>query len=170
MTPTCNHTYDHGGTCNSVAARGRHYCAYHLHYRARQLRMAQTRARSERFDLKLPPLENMFAVQSALNQLVEAVAADMLDLKRADFLLKSLRFAAQALKHSDQWQPSIYHTDVAAPAIDFAAEYGLPDDLDLNTRPEVAFPESVLPCEERSDESNAPFVSAHRMGGVGGVP
>jgi len=181
MTPTCNHTYDHGGTCNSVAARGRHYCAYHLHYRARQLRMAQTRARSERFDLRLPPLEDMFAVQSALNQLVEAVAADMLDLKRADFLLKAVRSAAQNLKWVDKWPASIAHSaepvstgspcegvqfegapplspsfgdrvgfEGAPPLspsfgdrvgyIDLAAEYGLPDDLDLDTPPEVAFP------------------------------
>src|SRR5271166_2851029 len=161
---TCNHLHDTGERCNSAAAVNRDDCVFHLRYRARLLRMAQTRARNERFDLKLPPLEDMFAVQSALNQLVEAVAADMLDLKHADFLLKSLRFAAQALKSSDKWQPSVYHTDQAAPAIDLAAEYGLPEDLDLNTPPEVAFPESVLPSEERSDESKDPYVSAHRAG------
>jgi len=73
---TCKHTYDTGGTCNSAAVTGRDYCTYHLRYRARLLRMAQARARNERFDLKLPPLEDMFAVQWALNQLVEAVAAE----------------------------------------------------------------------------------------------
>lgn len=102
--------------------------------------MAQARARSERFDLKLPPIESMATVLSAVNQLVEAVAADMLDLKRADFLLKTLRFAAQALKSSDQWKPSVYHADQAAPAVDLAAEYGLPQDLDLDSPPEIAFP------------------------------
>ena len=126
MTNTCHHIHDNGGTCNSAAVTGQNYCTFHLGHRARQLRMAQYRARGERFDLKLPPLESMFAVQSALNQLVEAVAADMIDLKRADFLLKALRFAAQALKSSDKWLPSVYHTDVAAPAVDLAAEYGLP--------------------------------------------
>ncbi len=65
----------------------------------------------------------------------------MIDLKRADFLLKSLRFAAQSLKSSDKWQPSVFHTEVAAPAIDLAAEYGLPDNLDLDTPPELAFPD-----------------------------
>ena len=91
---TCTHLYDTGGTCNSVAVKDHDYCVFHLRYRARQLRSAQARARMERFDLKLPPIESMATVLSAVNQLVEAVAADMIDLKRADFLLKSLRFAA----------------------------------------------------------------------------
>ena len=108
------------------------------------MRIAQYRARNERFDLKLPPLEDMFAVNAALNQIVEAVAADMLDLKRADFLLKSLRFAAQALKNSDKWPASIAHTDQPAPEVDLAATYGLPNDLDLNLSPELAFPPPVV--------------------------
>ncbi len=58
----CNHSYDTGGTCNSAAVTGRDYCVYHLRYRARQLRMAQARARSQRFDLKLPPIEPMSTV------------------------------------------------------------------------------------------------------------
>jgi hypothetical protein len=127
---TCTHLYDDGHTCNSAAAKERDHCSYHLRYRARLLRIAQYRARGERFDLRLPPLESMHAVQSALQQLVEAVAADMLDLKRADFLLKSLRFAAQSLKHAEQ----------PAPAVDLAAEFGLPGNLDVNVLPEIAFP------------------------------
>jgi hypothetical protein len=159
---TCNHSYDTGGTCNSAAVTGRDYCVYHLRYRARQLRRAQARARNQRFNLQLPPLEDMFAVQLALNQLVEAVAADMLDLKRAQFLLSAVRTAGQFLRHADKWTASPYHTDQPAPAIDLAAEYGLPADLNLDTPPEVAFPPpDVILSEERSDESKGPFVSAH---------
>ncbi len=142
---TCTHIHDNGHYCQSAAVTDRDYCVFHLRYRARQLRKAQARARMERFDLKLPPIESMSTVLSAINQLVEAVAADMIDLKRADFLLKSLRFAAQALKSSDKWQPSVFHSDVAAPAVDLATEYGLPEDLDLNVRPEVAFPSPPAP-------------------------
>jgi hypothetical protein len=189
MTNICKHTHDNGHQCASVAARGRDYCAYHLHHRARLLRMAQVRARNERFDLRLPPLEDMFAVQSALNQLVEAVAADMLDLKRADFLLKAVRSAAQNLKWVDKWPASIAHSAEPVSAgtacegvqfegapslspavgdrvgyIDLSAEYGLPDDLDLSIAPEVAFPQSAILSEERSDES------AQRVGGKGAPP
>jgi hypothetical protein len=137
---TCTHLHDTGEPGNSAAAINRDYCVFHLRYRARQHRMAQSRARSDRFDLKLPPLESMSTVLSALNQIVEAIAADMIDLERADLLLKSLRFAAQALKSSDNWRPSVYHTDVAAPAINLESEYGLPQDLNLDTPPGIAFP------------------------------
>jgi hypothetical protein len=137
---TCHHLYDEGGQCNSAAVTDQNYCTYHLRYRARQLRMAQLRARSERFDLKLPPLESMYAVQSALSQLAEALAADMIDPKRAQQLLSVLRLASLNLRHPDKWQPSVYHTEVAGPAVDLAAEYGLPRDLDLDTPPELAFP------------------------------
>jgi hypothetical protein len=126
MIKTCNHLYDEGGQCNSAAVTGQNYCTYHLRYRARQLRMAQLRARSERFDLKLPLLESMYAVQSALTQLAEALAADMIDPKHAQQLLSVLRLASLNLRHSDKWQPSVYHTEVAGPAVDLAAEYGLP--------------------------------------------
>ena len=179
MTNTCKHTYDNGGKCNSAAAKNRDYCAYHLRYRARLLRIAQVRARNERFDLKLPPLEDMFAVHSALNQLVEAVAADMIDLKRAHFLLTSLRAAAKFLLARDKWPASIAHSDQPAPDVDLAAEYGLPNDLDLNTPPEVAFPSPASTSEGApslspssgdrvgtADESNDPLVSALRSDGI----
>jgi hypothetical protein len=165
MINTCHHHYDEGGQCNSAAVTDQNYCTYHLRYRARQLRMAQLRARSERFDIKLPPLESMYAVQSALTQLAEALAADMIDPKRAQQLLSVLRLASLNLRHSDKWQPSVYHTEVAGPAVDLATEYGLPTDLDLDTRPELAFPQSVILSKERSDESKDPFVSLHRAGG-----
>jgi hypothetical protein len=113
--------------------------------------MAQHRARNQRFDLKLPPLESMFAVQSALTQLGEALAADMIDPKRAQQLLSVLRFASRNLLHSDKWQPSVYHTEVPAPAIDLAAEYGLPRGLDLDTPPELAFPSPPSPAASETD-------------------
>ena len=149
---TCNHLYDQGGKCNSAAVTGQKYCTYHLRYRARQLRMAQYRARGERFDIKLPPLESMYAVQSALTQLGEALAADMIDPKRAQQLLSVLRLASRNLLHSDKWQPSVYHTEVAAPAIDLAAEYGLPRDLDLDTPPDVAFPSPPSPAASETEQ------------------
>ena len=62
MTQFCKHIYENGGTCNHVAATGRDFCVYHLRHRARMMRIAQNRARNERFDLRLPPLEDMFAV------------------------------------------------------------------------------------------------------------
>ena len=141
---TCTYIHDDGGICNSAAVTDRNLCLYHLRHRARVLRMAQFRARNQRFDLKLPPLESMYAVQSALTQLSEALAADMIDLKRADRLIRVLNIASRNLLKSDNWPASPYHSDQPAPAVDLAAEFGLPNDLDLNRPPEIAFPESVI--------------------------
>ena len=136
---TCSHIKDTGDTCNSVAAKDQKYCPHHVRYRARQLRMAQMRARCERFNIHLPPLESMYAVQSALAQVAEALAADMIDPKRANALLSVLRLMSLNFRHPEKWQANLYHSDQPA-EVNIAQEFGLPRDLDLDTPPEVAFP------------------------------
>jgi hypothetical protein len=74
---TCTHTHDIGRACESAAATVREYCGYHLRYRGRLMRMPQARVRNQHSHVDLPPLENMQAVQSALTQVVEALAADV---------------------------------------------------------------------------------------------
>jgi len=166
---TCTYIRDDGNICNSAAVTDRNLCLYHLQHRARIMRMAQFRARNQRFDLILPPLESMYAVQSALTQLSEALAADMIELKRADRLIRVLNIASRNLLKSDKWPASPYHSDQPAPAVDLAAEYGLPRDLDLKTPPEAAFPESVIlsggGATFAQPESKDPFFSAHHVGG-----
>ena len=137
---TCTYIHDDGNLCNSAAVTDRNLCFYHLDHRARLMRMAQYRARGQRFDLQLPPLESMHAVQSALTQLSEALAADMIELKRADRLIRVLNLASRNLLKADKWPASPYHSEQPAPAVNLTANYGLPNDLDLNTLPEHAFP------------------------------
>ena len=137
---TCTYIHDDGNLCNSAAVTDRNLCFYHLDHRARLMRMAQYRARGQRFDLQLPPLESMHAVQSALTQLSEALAADMIELKRADRLIRVLNLASRNLLKADKWPASPYHSEQPAPAVNLTANYGLPNDLDLNTLPELAFP------------------------------
>jgi hypothetical protein len=166
---TCSHVQETGDICNSVAAKDQKYCPSHLRYRARQLRIAQARARCERFHIQLPPLDSMYAVQSALSQLAEALAADMIDPKRANSLLSVLRLVSLNLRHPERWQTSLNHSEQPA-EIDIAQEFGLPRDLDLDTPPDLAFPRAaesssgVILSEERSDESKDPFVSAQGTG------
>ena len=76
----------------------------------------------------------------ALSQVTEALAADMIDLKRADRLLAVLRLASRNLMKADKWPASPYHTEVEASAINLVAEYGLPRDFDLAVPPEDASP------------------------------
>jgi len=167
---TCTYS-DDAGKCNSAAVTGQSYCTFHLRHRARLMRIAQARARFERFDLKLPPLDSMHAVQSALTQLSEALAADMIDLKRADRLLAVLRLASRNLLKSDKWPAAIAHSGQPAATVDLAAEFGLPPDLDLSIPPEVAFPPSVIlskdPERSEGDESKDPLVGGPQLPGFG---
>lgn len=139
MINTCTHTYDSGRACLSAAAKDRDFCVYHLRYRARRLRMAQARARNLRLHFELPPLEDMHAVQSALTQLAEALAAGIIDSKQAQAFVSILRLASSNLLSAAKWPANVYHSEHPA-AVDVAAEFGLPRDLDLATPPEVAFP------------------------------
>src|SRR5271165_5149504 len=141
---TCNYVHDTGYLCQSAAVGGRDYCCFHLRYRGRLMRMAQARARGQHFHLDLPPLENMHAVQSALSQLMEALAADMIDPKRAQLILSALRMAANNFKNPAAWKPSVYLNNHSATHLskydEFEADFGLPDDIDIEVAPEVAFP------------------------------
>ena len=140
MSHTCTHIYDTGGICKSFAIKGQCYCVHHLRHRALRLRAAQFRARGERFEFNLPPLESMHAVHSALSQLAQAIALGVIDRRSANDLLSVLRVASRNLMHPEKWQESLYHSDQPAPEIDVAAEYGLPANLDLDTPPDAAFP------------------------------
>ena len=147
---TCSHVHETGDTCNSVAAKDQKYCPNHLRYRARQLLMAQARARCERFHIQIPPLESMYAVQSALSQLAEALAADMIDPKRANSLLSVLRLVSLNFRHPEKWQTNLYYSDQPA-EVNIAQEFGLPRDLDLDTPPDLAFPPPDSDSSSRSD-------------------
>ena len=171
---TCTHTDDSGHTCQSAAAKNRDYCGFHLRYRGRLLRQAQYRARHQRFDLTLPPLDSLCSIQSALCQVAEALAADMVDPRRAQGLLKALRFAKEnlkdSLKENADWHATPYHTEEAEACDTFESDYGLPANIDVSVPPDVAFPPTPLEppmgviLSERS-ESKAPFVSQSTMGG-----
>src|ERR1019366_4039123 len=110
------------------------------------------RARNQHFDLKLPPLESMYAVQSALTQLGEALAADMIDPKRAQQLLSVLRLASRNLLHSAKWQPSVYHSGAPPPALDLSPESGPPRARHLDPPPELAFPSPPSPAASETDK------------------
>ena len=170
---TCTYTNDTGRGCKSAAATGREYCGYHLNYRGRILRMAQHRARHQRYDIVLPPLDSLCSIHSALSQVAEALAADMIDPRRAQGLLKALRFAKENLKDSlkddnAHWHDTPYHSEDAAACDSFEADYGLPEGLDLSTPPEVAFPPPA--SDVGSDEVGCPSTGwpvPPSFGGVG---
>jgi hypothetical protein len=116
------------------------------------MRMAQSRALHQRFQLFLPPPEDPAAIHSALTQVIEALAADMIEPSRARALISGLRLCLQSLKKKDSWHDSAYHCDQSRDYENFEAEYGLPKDIDVTMSPEAAFP----PASEASTDNRQP--------------
>ena len=106
------------------------------------MQMARSRALNQRFQLFLPPPEDPAAIHSALTQVIEALAADMIEPSRARALISGLRLCLQSLKKKDSWHDSAYHCDEPVDYENFEADYGLPKDIDINRSPEEVFPPS----------------------------
>src|SRR5271157_2326611 len=70
----CHHIRVNGKRCRGVATTGRDYCYFHLDDLGRRLKMARARARGQRWRLELPPLEDMYAVQVSVTQVIAAMA------------------------------------------------------------------------------------------------
>ena len=141
----CRHIKEDGLFCQGPALNGRDYCYFHLRTLGRRLRMARERARREPHRLILPLLEDMNAVQVARMQVLDALAAGLLEERRAGLLLYGLQQASTDLR-SLTAAPSLgvyEESDTALRAQEypgFEAEFDLPQDFDLTLPPEVAFP------------------------------
>jgi len=145
----CNHIKENGTRCRAAALRGRNYCYFHARIRARRLALAQTQARGKRWRLKLPPLEDMHAVQSSLMQVLDAIAAGAVEERQGTLLLYGLQQASSNIKASTAWiGPSRFavNEDDDYRAQSYAGletEFELPKRIDLDTEPELAFPQPV---------------------------
>ena len=118
--------------------------------------MARARARGERRRLDLPPLEDLHAVQASLMQVLQALLNDRVDRHLGGLLLYGLQQAATNIKSDDRfWEQTsrfeLAHGEGATKYDGFEAEFDLPKGFDLETPPEVAFPETE-PTTDISDE------------------
>jgi hypothetical protein len=147
----CQHVRENGSFCGSAAVRGRRHCYFHLRTRARQLAIAQAQSKRKPWHPELPPLEDMQAVQAALMQVLDGIAAGALDAHRGTLLLDGLKQAAINLRNTQAWIGRSRfglgagiddRTVDCYPGLE--AEFGLPEEVDLDARPEEAFPPPVL--------------------------
>jgi len=144
-TRYCHHVHENGALCQSPPVRHRDYCHFHLKEIGRRLRAARARARHQPLPLKLPLLEDPYAVQVALMQVADAIAYNEIDAPRARLLMQLLRLASSNLKTARAWeqQPLFTADDDAEAAGEwpgFEQEHALPAGFDLSVEPEVAFP------------------------------
>ena len=147
----CQHVKVDGTLCQVPPLDGRHYCHFHLETLGRRMRMARARARREPYHLLLPILEDINAVQVARLQVMDALAAGLLEEKRAGLLLYGLQGISSDLNSAAPprlgvYDPAIDTAPRATEAAGFEEEYGLPPDIDLGKPPEVVFPPAAEPA------------------------
>ena len=142
---TCRHLMENGNSCQSPALSKRDYCYFHIEFRARRLKMARARARSEQWWLDLPCIEDMRSCEAATSRVIEGMAAQVIDPARGKALLSGLRLAASNFKARKAWDShSDYRVNEACAFIGsypgFEAVHDLPKDLDLDEDPLKLFP------------------------------
>jgi len=153
----CQHVRENGTFCASGAVKGRDYCYFHSRVRARRLAMAQAQSQEKPWRLELPPLEDMHAVQVALMQVTDALAADAIDPRRAGLMLYALQQAASNISNPAWLMPSRFQVsrEKEGAVVDYPgleSEFGLPPRIDLDAPPHELFPSPRPTIANMSDE------------------
>ena len=86
----CHHPKSNGQPCASPAVTGQTLCFFHARSQARTPAAPEAEA-----PLHLPALDSPAAVLAALSELTLAIAANTIDLKRANLLLRALSLATR---------------------------------------------------------------------------
>ena len=142
---TCRHVKENGSCCGSAAVSDRDYCHFHLSIRGRRLKMARARARGERCCVELPPLEDLYAVQVGIQQVLDALLSGQLDRHLGGVVLYGLQQAATNVRlPQEQWEQSHRFNNVGKTVWPgFEKDHGLPEGFDVDTPPDEAFPPPV---------------------------
>src|SRR5271165_724895 len=163
----CHHAMESGFYCQTPALRHRRYCYSHLRLRGQRLRMARAIARRQPYRFDLPALDDLFAVQTAVEHVARALGAGLLERRQAGTLLYALqqsainhRIMALLQMNTASVNPSLSNPTLSpkegeeggAPAgrmeqkrlveeyPEFEAEFGLPPGIDLSQPAHVVFP------------------------------
>ena len=83
-----------GCCCQSPALRDRRYCYSHLRLRGERLRMARAIAQRQPYRFMLPALDDLYAVQAAVEHVARALGAGLLERRQAGTLLYALQQSA----------------------------------------------------------------------------
>src|SRR5271166_2191200 len=90
----CHHGMESGFYCQSPALRDRRYCYSHLRLLGQRLRMARAIARRQPYRFDLPALDDLFAVQAAVEHVARALGAGLMERRQAGTLLYALQQSA----------------------------------------------------------------------------
>jgi hypothetical protein len=94
----CRHIFTDGHRCGSICLRGEPFCYYH--HTTRKLAPRKTFGSHASFDLPLP--EDRSAIQASIGIILQRIASNDLDPKRAGLLLYGLQIASLNLPKQQQ--------------------------------------------------------------------
>lgn len=114
--------------------------------------MAKARAERRAWHLDLPPLEDMYAVQASINNVLDALAARTLDPKLGGLILYGLQQASNNLRFpawgsSSRFALSDFNDERVDNYPGLEAEFGLPNKIELDADPAEVFPSAPDPWE-----------------------
>ncbi len=96
--PTCSHRKADGILCGSPALHGKQFCYFHQRDLDRTQQRSRLRRRIESVQFHFPPLETLMDVQIALFDVMEALAANCIEPRRASALLFALQQTSMHLR------------------------------------------------------------------------
>jgi hypothetical protein len=126
----CRHIHTDGNRCGSPCLRGEPFCYYH-HTTRRPISpdaLAARRAKQGTFALAAP--SDRLAIQVAIGEVLERIAANEIDTKRAGLLLYGLQIASINLPREPRPETSTYEGSYRTlpetiEEVDHDADYGL---------------------------------------------
>jgi hypothetical protein len=109
----CQHIKVNGLQCRCPALTNRNYCYFHAELRDR----ARRRRKTAKAETSFPALEDANSIQVALMQVLDDVAHDRLDSKRASLMLYGLQTASMNLRRTDFEPYALRHPEVDLSAV-----------------------------------------------------
>jgi hypothetical protein len=140
----CRHIFTDGHRCGSACLRNEEFCYYHHTTRMPAANPRTRRGRRSTFALPLP--EDRSAIQASIGEVLQRIAANDIDPRRAGLLLYGLQIASLNLPKP---QVATRHQRSSSPAAEVVEEiYTHPDLGILAPKAEVnqtGRPESLIP-------------------------
>jgi hypothetical protein len=115
----CRHIFTHGRRCQSPCLRAEEFCYYHHTTRKPIANSKQRRRRCSTFHLPLP--EDRSAIQSSIGEVLQRIAANDIDPRRAGLLLYGLQIASLNLPKQQIAKPETVEEITVDPTLGILA-------------------------------------------------
>jgi hypothetical protein len=144
--PTCRHIKEDGAYCGSPSLKDRKYCYYHLEQRGRRFRQARAQQLSA-YRFEIPSLDNLYALRTAVTEIVNALGSGQLDQRVAGKMLYGIQQVSSFNRRIAEAEAAAAQSPAQAQAADdarvqeypgFEQEFGMEPGQDIDAQTEWA--------------------------------